>query len=477
MHDRFPSLADASGFVAAGIVVLTVLACGTAGAEGRAAWTQSYEAGYNDANGAYAGGSEIMHLVAHQGKLYAANGYWMDSRWTDPPYQEKQSAQVLRLDSADGRWQVDLDTGRGGGNGLRYMKGNTLKSITFTRDAFGHPLHRPRHLLVLAAGAHADTRGVVSAWVRYDTAGTWKHAIVRRGPRSRGVRWIPRDMQVYRDKVTGRERLFLLVGNPGILSGVFDPSQPTGIRWDDTVEFPKDGPLRTRPLGMVEANGALLFSVGGTIYRRVDGPKPAYTKILDLGEANADVGGIRGLTTIANPRGQGESLLCIWAPDGRSAGRIKRLDPDGAGNYAVHDEARLRDLIRAHLEVEVAYTLGAHNEFCPVVHPGTGETVHLVGMQGNLRGADQLTWKGSRLYAGALYAVRTAQGDYRVHEVNGPYAPGRPILVAPRTFAVSPFGDHLLFVAGHDASGHPSDDMAWVFKAPLDAALGRSADR
>ena len=87
-------------------------------------WTQSYDAGYTDGNGAYAGGSEIMHLAAHNGKLYAANGYWEDSRWVNRPYVDKQSAQVLVLDSADGRWEVDLDMGKSNGYGLRYMKGN-----------------------------------------------------------------------------------------------------------------------------------------------------------------------------------------------------------------------------------------------------------------------------------------------------------------------------------------------------------------
>ena len=94
------------------------------------AWTQSYDAGYMDSNGAYAGGSEIMHLVPHRGKLYAANGYWMDSRWTEPPYAEKQSSQVLRLDAADGSWQVDLDTGITNSVGARYMKGNILKLLS-----------------------------------------------------------------------------------------------------------------------------------------------------------------------------------------------------------------------------------------------------------------------------------------------------------------------------------------------------------
>ena len=214
------------------VIGLAVVACGIVHAAekqagtGRAAWTQSYDAGYKDGNGAWAGGSEIMHLAPHKGKLFAANGYWVDSRWAKRPYEDKQSAQVLRLDRADGRWQVDLDMGKANEHGLRYMKGNILKSVTFTRDAAGKLLPKPQNLLVAAAGAYKDQYGIVSAWVRDDATGRWNHRIVKHGLRAGGTRWIPRDMQVYRDKVTGRKRLFLLIGNPGIISGVYDASQP-----------------------------------------------------------------------------------------------------------------------------------------------------------------------------------------------------------------------------------------------------------
>ena len=185
------------------------------------------------------------------------------------------------------------------------------------------------------------------------------------------------------------------------------------------------------------------------------------------------MGGIRGLTAIANPHGPGQSVLFLWAPNGRtSVGQIKRLNPDGSGGYTAHDEANMQELRSAKLGVDVGYTLGAHSNMDPVVHPLTGETVHLIGFQGNLPRSDHLRWKGSRLYAGAMYAVRTAEGTYTVHEVNGAYAAGKPVLVSPRTFAHSPFGDDLLFVGGHDASNHRSDDMAWVFKASLDVVLG-----
>jgi len=449
-----------------------------AGPDAHAAWTQSYDAGYTDAGGACAGGSEIMHLVPHKGKLYAANGYWMDSRWSDAPYAERQSAQVLRLDAADGRWQVDLDMGRANPRGLRYMKGNILKSVTFTRTGAGAVLPEPRTLLVAAAGAYRDGQGFVSAWVRDDTSGTWRHGIVKSGSRAGGTRWVPRDMEVHTDKATGAERLFLLLGNPGILSGVYDPSQPTGIRWNEEVEFPARGTLPTRPLGIVEANGSLLFSAGGVIYRRVDGPNPTYAEVLNLGgDVNTDVGGIRGLTAIPNPDGPGESILFVWVPDGRSPSRIKRLDPDARGGYTLHDEADISTLMSEYLSATVGYSLAAHSNMVPVVHPGTGDTVHLIGFLGRLPADHPLQWNGSRLYAGALYAVRAPDATYTVHEVGGAWAPGKPVLVSPRTFARSPFGDDLIFVGGHDASGRPSDDMAWIFKAPLDVVLGGSGTR
>ncbi len=438
-------------------------------------WQQSYSAGYTDNKGAWAGGSEIMHLAAHKGKLFASNGYWVDARWEIPPDGQKQSAQVLRLDAANERWQVDLDMGVQNDLGLQYMKGNILKSITFTRDMSGVPLPEPQNLLVMAAGANFERGGAVSAWTRNDPDDTWTHTLVRHGSSAGGVRWVPRDMEIYRDKVTGVEHLLMSLGNPGIISGIYDPSVPGRIRWNRNLEYPflTAGSFKTRPLGMTQANGSLFFSEGDSIYRRIDGIQPTYTEILDLyADTDTDVGGIRGLTSVANPTGPGESLLFLWAPGERSRGQIKRLDPDGTGGFRIHDEAQIANLMGKALDVEVAYTLGAHNMMYPLTDPATGKTVHLIGFQGNIRGKAHLRWKGSALYAGAMYAIRHADRSYSVHETNNAYRPGKQILVSPRTFCPSPFGDGVLYIGGHDSSRKVSDNMAWIFKAPLQVALG-----
>ena len=443
-------------------------------------WRQSYDAGYIDQSGAYAGGSEIMHIVAHAGKMYAANGYWVDARWVIPPEGQKQSAQVLRLDQAGGEWQVDLDTGKSNGMGLEYMKGNVLKSVTFTRDRSGGLLAQPHELLVMAAGANFEKGGAVSVWVRDDEKGTWHHTLVRHGSSAGGVRWVPRDMEVHRDQVTGKERLFLSLGNPGIISGTYDENLPGKIRWERHLEYPflSEGSFRTRPLGIARANEALFFSEGGAIYKRVDGEPARYRAILDLHEdTDTDVGGIRGLSAVRNPRGKGESLLFIWAPGARSASQVKRLDPDGRGGFTLHDEVSIMDLMSRKLGVEVSYTLGAHNMMYPVTDPETGETVHIIGFQGNIRGKHELRWKGSALYGGAMYAVRRADLSYTLHEINNAYKPGKPILVSPRAFCLSPFSDNAIYIGGHDASRKISDDMAWIFTAPLEVALGQAPGR
>jgi hypothetical protein len=171
-----------------------------------------------------------MHIVSHKGKLYAANGYWMDARWVIPPEGQKQSSQVLRLDSAESHWQVDLDSGKSNKFGLEYMKGNVLKSVTFTKDEKGKEFDSPFNLLVMASGSNFERGGAVSVWVRDDSSGVWHHSLVRHGSSNGGVRWVPRDMEVYMDKVTGKEKLFMSLGNPGIVAGSYDEKVPGKIR-------------------------------------------------------------------------------------------------------------------------------------------------------------------------------------------------------------------------------------------------------
>ncbi len=64
--------------------------------------------------------------------------------------------------------EVDLDMGANNDRDARYMKGNILKSVTFTSDGSRNRLSSPRNLLVMSAG---NIRSLVSAWVRDDESG------------------------------------------------------------------------------------------------------------------------------------------------------------------------------------------------------------------------------------------------------------------------------------------------------------------
>ena len=66
-------------------------------------------------------GTEIVHLAAHKGRLYAGNGYWMDTRG----YKNIPWSQVLVLDSPKGTWKVDLALGR------PHLRVTALESVSF----------------------------------------------------------------------------------------------------------------------------------------------------------------------------------------------------------------------------------------------------------------------------------------------------------------------------------------------------------
>ena len=62
-----------------------------------------------------------------------------------------------------------------------------------------------------------------------------------------------------------------------------------------------------------------------------------------------------------------------------------------------------------------------------------------------------------------------------MHEVNGPYTADKTLLVSPRAFCRSPFNPKEIFIGGHDSSNKISDNLAWIFRAPLSVAVGIEA--
>jgi hypothetical protein len=450
-------------------------------------WTVSFAAGCLDSNGHYVGGSQVMHLVAHKGQLYAATGYWMDSHNFRYGGQNPETgwAQILRLSAPDVPWTVDLELGP------RHLRPELLASVTFTQDADGRALSTPDTLLI-AAAFDAGGRGGVHVFVRDDRKNTWTRTDVVAGDTGRTDEDNSvRTARVYRDRVTGREHLFLSVGIVGLFRAEYDPDRPGRLRWSTTPEFVPSG---TRILGLAEANGSLFVSDGSQIFRRVDGPTPRYEMVADLTGAIdtatdrmqfSAIGGIRGLTEIPALAGRQQSLLFMWHPGRTSKGCVIRLDREPDGRYTRHPEECLGRLASQHIGVPTPFILGAYNFFMPVTDPSTSETLHVVGLEAfvPVTAGRELTAHNQRneqggMYAGAMYALRDAKGSWRVSEVNGRFQRGMAELISVYAYARSPFGGQdagRIYLGGYDCNDYPSTDTAWVYRTDVKNLLTRPA--
>lgn len=447
-------------------------------------WERSYRAGTTDSAGNYMGGSTMPHVVAHQGRLFAGNSYWCDSRniWYGGNDPKTGWAQVLRLDRPGGSWVEDLDLGP------QHLRVEILKSVTFRTDGVGRALPKPVNLLLASTYTPFPDRSEVevSLFTRDDATGKWVRSKVYSGERPNDLEdRSVRAMCVHRDKVTGVDRLFLAIGKLGIFSGVFDEAAKGKVQWSAQSE---SGPVETRPLAIIEVNGDLLFSAGRKIYRRVDGKGPSYEIIHDTSDLYADValqptGGIRGLTPLPNPKGKGESLIFAMWEGNRSRGEVFRLDPEADGTFTRTREVAVADLMSEYLAGNPVFMVGAaYNYFFPVTDPATGKTVHLFGFECWIGGHKFPLWEANEkggFYAGGMVVIRDEMGRYRLKEINGRSAPSKPALVAPYCFAISPFPadrGQVIYFGGHDANAKPSHNMAWIFSTRIDSFLRPDAN-
>jgi hypothetical protein len=374
------------------------------------------------------------------------------------------------LDSPNGKWQVDLEMGG------RHLRPETLKEITLTTDGRGTLLDKPVTLLVGLAFSNNKEKTEAHSFTRNDATGEWAKAVIFSGPRDKsGGGYAMRDLHVHRDTVTGIDHVFATIGRNGIFSGVYDPNEPGFIKWDSEREM---GPVDTRPLAIIEANGSLMFSAGRLIYQRIDGERPSYRIAHDMSDlaakAERAIGGIRGLTAIPNPNGPGDALLFVWNPSRRDRGAVYRLEPDTSGGYSRNIEVTIADLESDYLGgTPVYFVLAAYNEFLAVPGADKGETEYLVGFESVIGRKNnhplsiREKTEGKKIlgYRGAMYAIRGADLEYRIDEVNGRIQPNDPPLVATRCYVRSPFkGENAIYFGGFDGNSFKATNMAWIFK-------------
>jgi hypothetical protein len=426
-------------------------------------WQKSFSAGTNDLNGKFLGGSEVLQLVSHKKKLYASVGYWQDETniWYGGSNVNIGWGQIIRLDNADENWAEDLNLG------ASHLRPEVLKQVIFTRDAQGDLLPTPDTVLITAAYSPNFITSTVKAraFTRNDSNGTWEQALIFQGSFPAGENYSIRDIQVYYDPITNKEQIFVSVGTQGIFSGVYSPNITGKIQWNASPEL---GSINIRPLGLAIANNTLYFSSGNKLYSRNNGVEPTYSVAHDFSDLstniNSAVGGIRGLTTIPNPNGNGEALLLMWCPNSQSKGVIYRLEPDDNGGFSRVYEAKIAQLMEDYLPgTTVDYTIGAYNEFYEFEDSITNETYHIIGVQALISGGNYPTWNG--YYRGGVFVIRDQEMAYSLEEINGPVGESDTALVANRCYVASPFeNDDGLYFGGFDPNGNTSTNMAWIFK-------------
>ena len=423
-------------------------------------WTERFDVPFEDVNGELVGGAEVFRIVPHDGELFAANTYWIDEScpWYGPG---DQWAQLLRKPGPDAPWQEDYELGAG------VLRPEVLRSVTFAAPD-------PDVTLLLAATFRIERgRYYIDVWTRDDEAGRWERVTPHEGPNPADSHDVSvRQLVVHEDGVTGQELIILSVGTQGMLEGRYDPEVPGRIAWGPLVPVAYNG----RAMGMSVANGVVVVGAGNQVWHRTDGPEPGYVLVHDMEDLVADdaleppMGTFRGMSTIRNPAGPGQSLLFSWAPDHRSPGTIYRLDPDGEG-YARLAETCIGDLLAADLGVPVWTSLCTYSYFLPVTDPDTGAEKHLGGCLNAIGGDRYPVWSGgpgSGLYAGGIYFVRHEDASYTVREVAGRHDGIADPRDGVRALARSPFpDDDEVYFGGHDSSGVVSTNLAWMYSAPL----------
>jgi hypothetical protein len=291
-----------------------------------------------------------------------------------------------------------------------------------------------------------------------------------------------RSLILHRDWRTGVDRVLAgitagqlstttlrVVPAAGITSGVYDPSAPGRIRWDPSAEL---SGLEKRVMAFVECNGAVHAAAATSMYRRIDGARPKWEKVYtsSVGAIAPKNSGLRGLTAIPNPTGQGEVLLA--ALEGARA-RVLRFDP--ADGYQEHVELDVIALLRKQWNVPVSYAIVAYNKMFPVVEPETGKTVHLLGIEANLGANPDQRPNFHGWETGGWYLIRHADQSYQLRQIVDPSLKPAPVLIATRTFAVSPFaadGGDVIYMGGYDANFQPAHNTAWVFRGNREAVCG-----
>jgi hypothetical protein len=382
--------------------------------------------------------------------------------WMDPDLSFSVGPQILVKESPRSRWKLDYQIDK------EILRVDQLASITLGTDGQGNNLSQPVNLLLAGMGVYVSQQpSEATVAVRDDSTNKWITVNLVSLSDAGTIRAIG----THKDKITGVDHVFAGVHPAGIFSGVYDSTAPGQIRWESTPEFAN---VIDRVMSFGECNGELYVAIKPAIYKRIDGPAPSWEKVYEYTTYPTDVpswqggsSGMRGLTAIPNPEGEGEVLLMALegvALEIFPMAKIVYLNP--ADNNSVTTDLDLTEFLKGQLGGEWNYVATAYNDMEHVTDPNTGEDLLLMGL-GVFQVDSDSTW----------YLVRHPDATYTLHEI--PYIfdfRGQPKkLHGTRTIRVSPFAkdnNQLLYFGGYDCTGTPSLNTAWIYYADIGTVLG-----
>jgi acetyl esterase/lipase len=405
-----------------------------------------------------------MQLVVHRGRLFCG----MATSFERDRYS-RSSSYIFSKAAADAPWELKVDFGPG------TSRVGQLFSARFENDGDGQPIAGgPQEILVAFTMSLAGRRGVLPLQmrVRDDATGRWL-TVDLPTPKVAGSN--VREVWLHRDSVTGADLLFV-GANPsplGIFVGSYDPTAPGRIRWKTTPEIAAQGRRGTSKwFGMATVNGAMFASDVDSVFRRVDGPRPRWVRVLQFPRGVGDEGGaeVRGLTAVPNPQsltGWPEEKMLVLATQMKIWRMRVPADADETHDHAV--ELDLLPWLSQRLGEPVIFAESAFNRLTPFQTASNATPLWPVGFQviypvpgKKLSRRDPGSY---RLKDDAWFLLRDAQANYTLHRIDSDAR-----LFLARDFKPSPFVNesHILYACGYNGSHFKGSlGTAWIFKGTL----------
>jgi hypothetical protein len=484
-------------------------------------WTRSFTAGCIDPNGNFLGGTELRSLVVFDGKLFAANGYWMDSLWyrrdVPHPNPELPGPQVFVLKGSGDTWKQDLvlnekfspeteslpDSARYV-NFRRHLAISVMDAVTFRNypDASGNPIDLDPPVPLLLVNTW-DGYDAIQVWVRkIGDEPNWDTSTIEwRWPPKFSTGYHIRSFGFHRDDITGIDMVFAGLGHgKGIWSGVYDPTRPGSIRWgnsqdrwddascfnctvhhpygdwfdddgqnggignDISMERPGDG---DRVMSFYEANGKLYATACGKLYERQDGNDPYWKQMYKHRREQCDTSPgeytFRGAVAVYDTIGENEDILVAFE-GGNQIGRIDLIPATDSIRAFV--DLQVDTFLERKWGHNVGYIIVAYNHIVPFTLPYYRPEVDIFLMGFEAKVPPQYGyWHGWK----PGFLIRFEDGSYQVHEVIDNDIPNRQ-LVGVRTMVISPFAEdsgHVIYAGGFDANKQKCRNTAWIYRGNI----------